>query len=276
MNKLNIKIIIPITVAFLFCFFVALIITQNNSFNIELSNEQPSKDLSKLSLNDGHQETGNLSTYQKVQEFWSDVYSQDAINWSYLDWRNYTIFKIYGNTEDNLNNTIKEDPIFENNINILTIYVMGKYNGSLDDEDIMDLKSQLIHNTVLIGDISILKNFDAQLKISINIEVESSPSMWYVADYLEIYLKSNNSSGKWYNDSGTHYVKTYDLSGLELSDPVQTDNKYENHIVGPIIINTNTLEENISLIAKVGYFLNFIITEHFIILKLKIRIINYA
>jgi len=262
MNKFNIKIIISLMAAFLFCIFAAAIITQNNFFNLEVNNKQPSKNSLNLGLSDGLQEFENLSSYQKFQKFWTDVYAQDALNWSYLDWRNYIILQIYGNSEDNLNNTIINDPLFENNIDIFTIYVMGKYNNSLTGEDITNLKSQLIHNTVHIGDILYSKLDDDKLKLYVNVDVESSPSMWYVAEHLEIYLKSENSSGKWYNESGDHYVKVYDILNLELSDMIYIDGKSENHIVGPIIINTNTIEENVSLIVKVEYFLNFLWDEY--------------
>ncbi|MFX0048768.1 MAG: hypothetical protein ACFE8G_11450 [Candidatus Hermodarchaeota archaeon] len=261
MNKSNIK-IISLMNLFFFCIFAALIITQINLFNNELNNKQPSKEALNLGLSDGPQEPGNLSAYQKFQEFWTDVYAQDALNWSYLNWRNYIILQIFGNTEDNLNNTIKNDPLFENNIDVFTIYVMGMYNESLSEEDITNLKSQLIHNTVHIGDISFLKHDDTQLKISINVEVESSPSMWYVADHIDIYLKSEKPSGKWYNESATHYDQVYYISNLELSDPINTDGNYENYIVGPIVIDTNTNEENVSLIVKVEYFLNFVMDDY--------------
>ncbi|MFW9949992.1 MAG: hypothetical protein ACFFKA_07695, partial [Candidatus Thorarchaeota archaeon] len=228
---------------------------------MELSNEQLTIDVFKLGLNDDSQEPENLSTYQKFQKFWDEVYSKDAANWSHLDWRNYIILEIYGTSEDNLNNTIKEDPLFENNIEIFTLYVMGKYNGSLSEEDVMNLKSQLIHNSVHITDISLLKCDDSQLKIFVNIEIESSPSMWYIADSLEIYLKSENSTGLWYDYSNTHFIKVCEISSLELFDSTYTDGKHENHIVGPIIINSNTIEKNVTLLAKVGYYLNFLIDE---------------
>ena len=159
--------------AFLFCIFAAAIITQNNFFNLEVNNKQPSKNSLNLGLSDGLQEFENLSSYQKFQKFWTDVYAQDALNWSYLDWRNYIILQIYGNSEDNLNNTIINDPLFENNIDIFTIYVMGKYNNSLTGEDITNLKSQLIHNTVHIGDILYSKLDDDKLKLYVNVDVES-------------------------------------------------------------------------------------------------------
>ncbi|MFX0007069.1 MAG: hypothetical protein ACFFA7_08610, partial [Promethearchaeota archaeon] len=257
MNKLNTKIIISLTAVSLFIIFTAVFTIQENCSNSRI-NKDPANNLLNLDLNDGLQESENLSVCQKFQDFWTDVYAQDAVNWSYLDWRNYIILQIYGDSENNLNNTITNDPLFENNIDIFTIYVMGKYNNSLTDEEITNLKSQIIHNTVHIGDILYLKNDDDQLKLYINIEVESSPSMWYVADHLKIYLKSNNSNGKWYNASGDHYVKVYDISNLEFSDLIHTDGKSENHILGPIILNTNTIEENISLIASVEYFLNFL------------------
>jgi hypothetical protein len=247
--------------AFLFCIIAAAIITQDNSFNNRINNKQSSNNVLNLGLNDGFQELENLSAYQKFQKFWTDVYTQDALNWSYLDWRNYIILQIYGNSEENLNNTIINDPLFEN-INIFTIYVMGMYNNSLTGEDIANLKSQLIHNTVHIGNILYLKQDDNQLKLFVNVEVESSPSMWYVAEKLEIYLKSENSNGTWYNESVNHYVKVYNTSNLELSDPIYIDGKSENHIVGPIIIDTNTIEENVSLIARVEYFLNFLWEEY--------------
>jgi hypothetical protein len=262
MNKYNLKILISLIVIFSFCIFVAAILTQNNFINDDPRVNQPSIDVFKLGLNDNPQESENRSTYQKFQEFWTEVFSEDAINWSYLDWRNYIILQIYGTTEDNLNSTIKSDPLFENNIDIFTIYVMGKYNGLLSDEDITNLKSQLMHNSVHIGDISFLNHDDTQFKLFINIEVESSPSMWYVADHIEIYLKSENSSGKWYDELGTHYVKVFDRSSLELTDPIPTDGNYKNHIVGPININTNTIEENVSLLAKVDYFTNFLMDEY--------------
>jgi hypothetical protein len=257
MNKLNTKIIITLTAVSLFIIFTAAFTIQENCSKSRI-NEDPAINLLNLDLNDGLQDSENLSVYQIFQNFWTDVYALDAINWSYLDWRNYIILQIYGNSENDLNNTITNDPLFENNIDIFTIYVMGKYNNSLTDEEITNLKSQLIHNTVHIGDIQYLKNDDDQLKLYINIEVESSPSMWYVAEHLNIYLKSNNSNGKWYNASGNHYVKVYDISNLEFSDLIHTDGKSENYIVGPIIVNTNTIEENLSLIAKVEYFLNFL------------------
>ncbi|MFX1291931.1 MAG: hypothetical protein ACFFAG_13325, partial [Promethearchaeota archaeon] len=262
MKKINFKVRITLVGIFFFCIFVAVVITQNNFFNNEPTNKYPSKEVSNLGLNDVPQEPENLSAYQKFQEFWTDVYNQDAINWSYSDWRDYIILQIYNNTEENLNNTIKDDPLFENNINIFTIYVMGKYNGSLSIEDITNLKSELIHNTVSIGDILFLKHDDAQVRLLIYIEVESSPSMWYIADHLEIYLKSENSTGKWYNASDNHYVKVFDIPNLELADSIYTDGKYENHIVGPITINTNAIEENISLVAKVDYFLNFLMEDY--------------
>ncbi|MFW9829065.1 MAG: hypothetical protein ACFFEY_15925, partial [Candidatus Thorarchaeota archaeon] len=261
MNKLNIKIVISLSAVFLFIIFAAVIITQGNSINSKI-NKEPDNNLFNLRLNDDPEESENLSAYQKFQKFWTDVYAQEAINWSYLDWRNYTILQIYGNSEDNLNNTITNDPLFENNIDIFTLYVMGKYNNSLTDEEIINLKSQLIHNTVHIGDILYMNHEDDLLKLYVNIEVESSPSMWYVAEHLKIYIKSNNSDGKWYNESGDHYVKVYDKSNLEFSDLIPTDGKSENYIVGPIIVNTNTIEENLSLIAKVEYFLNFLWNDY--------------
>ncbi|MFX1549608.1 MAG: hypothetical protein ACFFB9_04565, partial [Promethearchaeota archaeon] len=257
MNKINLKIIISLTAVFLFFIFTAVIINQEDSLNSKI-NKEPVNNLSNLRLNDGLQESENLSAYQKFQKFWTDVYAQDALNWSYLDWRNYIILQIYGDSENNLNNTITNDPLFENNIDIFTNYVMGKYNDSLTGEEITNLKSQLIHNTVRIGDILYLKHDDDQLKLYVNIEVESSPSMWYVAENLKIYIKSNNSSGKWYEESGNHYIKVFDISNLGFSDLINVDGKSENHIVGPIIIDTNIIEENVSLIAKVEYFLNFL------------------
>ncbi|MFX0105701.1 MAG: hypothetical protein ACFE75_09435, partial [Candidatus Hodarchaeota archaeon] len=264
MNKANTKIIISLMAALLFCIFTAAIITQDNSFNFNsrINNKESSKNVLNPRLNDGLQELENLSAYQKFQKFWTDVYTQDALNWSYLDWRNYIILQIYGNSEENLNETIINDPLFENNIDIFTIYVMGIYNDSLTGEDIANLRSQLIHNTVHIGNILYLNQDDEQLKLYVNVEVESSPSMWYVAENLEIYLKSENSSGKWYNESGNHYVKVYNTLNLELSDPIYIDGKSETHLVGPIIINTNTIEENVSLIAKIEYFLNFLWDEY--------------
>ncbi|MHA2398881.1 MAG: hypothetical protein ACXADU_08320 [Promethearchaeota archaeon] len=258
----NLKIVVYLTGIFFLSIFAALIITQNNFINNKPDNKQSTNKTVNLGLSDGFQGSGNLSSYLIFQEFWSDVYAQDAANWSYLDWRNYVVLQIYGDIEDNLNNTIKNDPLFENNIDIFTIYVMGMYNDSLSAEDIANLKSQLIHNTVDIEEISFLKKDDAQLKLSINIKVESSPSMWYVADHLEIYLKSENSSGRWYNESGTHYIKVYDTPNLELSDPINTDGKYEYHFVGPIIINTSIIEENVSLIVRVEYYLNFLMDEY--------------
>ncbi|MFX1324977.1 MAG: hypothetical protein ACFE8N_08470, partial [Promethearchaeota archaeon] len=225
------KIIISLISVILFCIFAAVIINQYNFFNNEVSNKQLNKDSNKspsnniinLGLNNGPQESGNLSSYQKFQEFWLDVYTQDALNWSYSDWRNYIILQIYNETEDNLNNTIKDDLYFENNIDVFTIFVMGMYNGSLSDDDIINLKSQLIHSSVHIGDISFFKQDDAQLKLFIDVEVKSSASMWYVADHLEIYFKSENSSGKWYNESGTPYIKVFDILNLELSDSIYID-----------------------------------------------------
>ncbi|MFX1529165.1 MAG: hypothetical protein ACFFB4_16445, partial [Promethearchaeota archaeon] len=257
---MKIKILILSMIALFFCLFAAVFISQDNFFNSDFN--QSNENVSTICLSGGIQDSGNLSTYQMFQKFWSDVYAQDAVNWSYLDWRSYIILQIYNNTEDNLNNTIKNDPLFENNIDIFTTYVMGKYNNSLSEEHITALKSQLIHNTVHIGDIFFSKHDDNQLKLYVNVEVESSPSMWYVADHLEIYLKSENSNGKWYNESGNHYIKVYDLLNLELSDPMNIDGNAENHIVGPIIINTNTIEENVSLIAKVEYFLNILLDDY--------------
>jgi len=261
MRRSNRKIVVYLTGILFLSIFAALFIAQNNFIHSECIDKHPTNKVVNLGLNDGFQASGNLSSYLMFQEFWSDVYTQDAVNWSYLDWRSYVILQIYGDIEVNLNDTIINDPLFENNIDIFTIYVMGMYNGSLSDEDIANLKSQIIHNTVDIGDISFLKKDDAQLKLSINIEVESSPSMWYIADHLEIYLKSENSSGRWYNESGSHYIKVYDTNSLELSDPINTDGKYEHHFLGPIEINTSSIEENVSLIVRVGYYLNFLIDE---------------
>ncbi|MFX1329552.1 MAG: hypothetical protein ACFE91_15605, partial [Promethearchaeota archaeon] len=199
MNKDKAKLIkILIFLSFL-SIVVALIIDHSNFTKKQNISEQPEKVGKNILLSDGFQEADNLSTYQKFQEFWNGVYLQNASNWSYVNWREYIIMQIYGSSEEELNNTIKTDPLFEHNIDIFTVYVMGKFNGSLSEQDIINLKDQLIHNTVRIGDISFLKSNDDQLKISVNIEVESSPSMWYVADRLEIYLKSENSTGKWYN-----------------------------------------------------------------------------
>ncbi|MFX0146058.1 MAG: hypothetical protein ACFE9C_18470, partial [Candidatus Hodarchaeota archaeon] len=262
MKRNNSKILRILLVLSFSLIFVALIINNNDFFRKDYNNEQPENSEGYPELNDGLQEVENLSAYQKFQEFWNSVFLQNASDWNYLDWRNFIIMEIYGTPEEDLNNTIRNDPVFENNIDIFTVYVMGEYNGSLTMDDIINLKSQLIHNTVQIGDISFLKCDDAQLRICVNIEVKSSPSMWYVADSLEIYLKSVNSSGKWFNESGDHYVKVYDFTNLEISDPIYWDWKFKNCIIGPTIINTNKIEENVTIKVKLKYFLNFLLEDY--------------
>ncbi|MHA2260560.1 MAG: hypothetical protein ACXACO_21540, partial [Promethearchaeota archaeon] len=256
MNRFIVRKLILLSCVLFFCGCVVLILNQNNFYKGRFKDKESNSTGIDFGLNISPPETGNVTASEKFQQFWTDVFQQDAINWSYIEWREYIILQIYGENEDSLNDTIKNDENFENNIHIFTIYAWGSYNGSLSIEDRISLKSKLIQNTVKIGDISFLKSDDAQLKLFVNIEVKSSQSMWYTADRLRIYLKSEDSLGKWYNESGTHFIKVFDEVNLDLTDSSYLDGNFEIHIVGPIIIDTNVVEESVSLIARVDYFMN--------------------
>ena len=136
MKRFNSKIILVVIVIFFSSCFVALILNQQNFFKNEGRNEESKIKTTNLKLSDNPQESENISSYQKYEEFWSNVYLLGKDNWSYSDWREYIILQVYGVSEDNLNETIKNDLLFENNIDIFTLYVWGMYNGSLTEEDI--------------------------------------------------------------------------------------------------------------------------------------------
>jgi hypothetical protein len=206
--------------------------------------------------------SGDEYNYTPYQEFWQGVYEQNASSWSYQEWYNYIILKTYGVNETELPDEIKNDTLFEHNINIFTILVWGKYNGTLNEQDVNNLKAQLIHDTVNIRTISFTKKDEINMTLNIEIAIKSTPSMTYVAKRLKLFLKSENAIGKWYYDTGDHYIEVYDKNfEPELGDLNPWDKNYVFYWSGPINIETLVAENNIAIKAEVGYYLNNIIYE---------------
>ncbi len=206
--------------------------------------------------------SGEVYNYTPYQNFWLGVYEQNASDWGYEEWRHYIILETYGVTEIELADEIKNDTLFENNIHIFTILVWGIYNGSLNEEDTNSLKAQLIHDTVNVKTISFLRKDEVNLTLNIEIAVKSTPSMTYVAERLKLYLKSENSSGKWYSDTEDHYVEVYSkLFEPELEDLNPWDNNYAFYWSGPINLETYVAENNLEIKAEVVFYLNNIIYD---------------
>ncbi|MFX0138385.1 MAG: hypothetical protein ACFFDN_32385, partial [Candidatus Hodarchaeota archaeon] len=195
-------------------------------------------------------------TYQPYLDFWNDLDELNASNWGYNEWREHIVFKTFGFNEENLSDVIKNDSLYENNIHISTLYVWGNYNESLSELEAANLKNQIIHDTVKIDSFYFSKLDDEELRLFINISVKSTSSVKYAADNLKVYLRSEDSGGNWYSISGDHYVKIFDEFGLNFLDINRTDPHPQIHTVGPLILNTNTIENDVSIKAIVEYYTN--------------------
>ena len=126
---------------------------------------------------------------------------QSKISWGYSEWREQIIFQIYNVTEAELDDSILNNETAQKNLHISTIMAWGQYNGSLSEEELLNLYNQMEHHTVRFDGSGYYESSDERLYLKTTISVRSIAWLlqWHEARSLDIYFCSDKSSGKWYN-----------------------------------------------------------------------------
>ncbi|MHA1220500.1 MAG: PKD domain-containing protein, partial [Candidatus Heimdallarchaeota archaeon] len=126
---------------------------------------------------------------------------QSKISWGYSEWREYIILQNYNVAEAELDESMLNNETFQINLHLSTIMAWGQYNGSLSEEELLNLYNQMEHNTVEIRSTWAEEASDERLDLRVKVRVRSSFYIvaYYEARFIEIWFWSTESDGKWHD-----------------------------------------------------------------------------
>ena len=205
-----------------------------------------SNDSAKISLN-----------FSSEDEFYylgeiSDFLDSDNSTWGYNEWRDYVVLEAFNKTYDQLDDIIKSNETFQHNLHILTIGYWGFENGSLTEDDLRELTSQLVHNTISIEITDFPTHTDENLIVKCTLKINNDFLINYYAEAIWIGFQSTDPNGNWYDDDylivGEKLGVWYDLFPVDLT-------KGTAYVV-QLTIPTHSVEDELNVIAVASYCVN--------------------